>query len=402
MTLAMPRLPRRVWIGGLVLLIALLIGVGVVAPTQGRIISRGSTYINSPEGYSAWYASFAAQAVPVTQWRRPFGDLVDAIPAGRSATLLRIQGNPTALTLTEAESEWVAAGNHLIVLGVTADVEDVPFETTHPTSVGAVKIATRRRFNAWQSRNADRPPLRDRPGAIVVSHPFQAGRLTIAVTPDLAANAYQNEPGNFAYLTQQILRDRPETWAGLWIDEYAHGYRDPDAAGETAETVDTLLGYFGRSPLGLIVMQGVVLFLVALWGANRRLGPPIRERSPGRDPSLNYMDALAGVLDKARRDEFVRQTLGRAEQRDLQMALGLGRSPVDRATLLAAWQAHTGRSPQDLAAVLPAPRSGDRPTTPPQNLLVWLGQWVRIRQTLGEPPPPDLDQRESTRPASPP
>lgn len=398
MTPAIPRLSRRVWIGGLVLLIGLLITLGIFVPTQGQIISRGSTYINSPEGYSAWYASFTDQAVPVTQWRQPFAELVEAIPTGRSATLLRVQGNPTPLNLTPEESEWIAAGNHLIVLGVTAEVRDVPFETTHPTSVGAVKIATRRRFSPWQSRNADRLFLSDRSGAIVVSSPFQAGRLTTAVTPDLAANAYQNEPGNFAYLTRQILTHRPENWAGLWIDEYAHGYRDPDTSEQATETVDTLLGYFGRSPLALIAMQGLILMLVALWGANRRLGQPVTGRSHRRDTSLNYIDALAGVLDKARRDEFVCQTLGQAEQRNLQMALGLGRSPVDRETLLTAWRVHTGRSSDELAAVLPEPRSGDRPTAPPRNLLVWLGQWAQIRQILAQPAPADLDRRDSPHP----
>ena len=49
-----------------------------------------------------------------------------------------------------------------------------------------------------------------------------------------------------------------------------------------------------------------------------------------------YINALAGVLEKANSTDFVVDAIGKDERRKLQVSLGLGNSLVDDKTLIAA------------------------------------------------------------------
>ncbi|MGF1459670.1 MAG: DUF4350 domain-containing protein [Leptolyngbyaceae cyanobacterium] len=354
---------------GLVLLFALLV---VLAPATGRKTS-GSTYTRSPEGYLGWFDYMAAQGTPVQRWRQPLSDLLDQID-DRPQTLLRIfPGMVEEYRAWEDDwlEAWLEAGNSLIVLGVDAQIQDIPFTTRLPSDGGEVVIKTRRRDSI--ATNSERSLLGDTYGAVVWQRTeAEAGRLILALTPHLAANAYLTAPGNFAFLADLA------TQAGgpIWVDEYLHGYTAAEAI--VTETVNTWGAYLARTPVKVALVQIVILLALFLSAQNRRLGNLTLLKAPKVDNSQAYIEALAAVLHKAESSQFLVDTLAKAERSRLQRNLGLHATHIEDATLQTAWSHQTGRSPQALTPLLRPPRVP--PKSADGSLKMWLEKLRHLRQ----------------------
>ena len=76
--------------------------------------------------------------------------------------------------------------------------------------------------------------------------------------------------------------------------------------------------------------------------------------NPKLDNSEAYIQALAGVLHKAGRSEFVLDGVGKHEQLQIQKALGLGSTMLELDAIVAAWVQQTGRPAAELEEVLKA------------------------------------------------
>lgn len=248
--------------------------------------------------------------------------------------------------------DWLDAGHRLVVLGWKTPATAAPFSQVLTSDQGAVQIDTRRRYDATNSQQV---LLQDEYGAVAWEQEYLDGQSFIAITtPHLAANAYLNEPGNLAFLTDLVTREGGR----VWIDEYLHGYRDTEAVAAEVGG-DNWLAYLGRTPLLILALQALAVTLLALLAFNRRLGQRRRLQTPKIDNSQAYIQALAGVLHKANSHDFVVQTLSQAERITLQKALGLGSTPVSTEQLQAAWVQQYRRSSGELADLLnpPTPRT---------------------------------------------
>jgi len=368
----MNRSPRSALTVGAIALALLVAALLLLAPSGSRQ-QQGSTYSRDPSGYGAWYAFMQAQPAPLARWQQPFADL----PAGDSPeTFLRVYSTWQTVPLDPAleagadlaaELAWVKAGNTLVLVGARGPVTAAQFRSQVPSSLGPVTIETRRRQPL-----AKEIVLGDRFGALVWQQTWGKGRIFYAATPYLAANAYQNSPGNFALLAQ-LVSQQPDgsPVARIWVDEYLHGYRDRVA--RQAEGKDSFWGYLTQTPLWPALVQGLLVLAIALWALNRRFGRPAVLPEPATNNSQAYIQALAEVLQKANSSDFVLATLGKAEQERLQQALGLGRRSVELPALLAAWQQQTGRSPRELQSLLQAAQRQHRPSE--TELLAWLHRW---------------------------
>jgi hypothetical protein len=393
--------PRWVWfvLSGVVLLLLLSL---LWAPNNDWQRS-GSTYNRSPDGYAAWYEYMEKQGVPLQRSRQSIDDLLAGLKqAGDSQpkTLLQIQPRLTASSrwirhhrstakfqLNDQTQTWLAAGNHLIVLGVSEPVRPVNFSSQVPSEFGPVTIETSRRASPIQGRSL----LADRSGAIVwavdptsngePSAPSgqQRGNLIFATTPHLGANAYQSAPGNYAFLANLVAQQQ----APLIINEYIHGYREPVASGAQSQNRQqspsrNLVGYFAQTPLLPIGVQAVVLVLMTIWAKNQRFGRLRSVEPPSVDNSTAYIQALAGALRQANSRSFVMETVGQAELRQLQRQLGLGDQPMTIAELLAAW-APQQRSSDELKALL---RLQSHKQLSDRELLIWLQYLQHLRQPI--------------------
>ena len=258
---------RRLWLFGAIAITAIIIVTLVFAPASNKLNS-GSTYNRSPDGYGAWYAFMSKRGTEVQRWQKPAEDFTKNPDAKTSSTLLRIYSSPIFTeAVTEIEEKWLKQGNTLVILGISAPVTQAPFSSLLPHSLGEIKIDTGRRVDRKK-----KPILGDEFGGIVWTKTVGKGRVYFASAPYLAANAYQDFPGNYEFLaalvtqseggekeiegTEQALAvnfiqnpiDRSQKTSKnvnkVWVDEYIHGYKDPEII--KRESKDNLFTYLAK------------------------------------------------------------------------------------------------------------------------------------------------------------
>ncbi|MBD2328113.1 DUF4350 domain-containing protein [Alkalinema sp. FACHB-956] len=369
------------WIAGLFLV--LLLGILFLAPTN-RLMD-GSSYGRSPDGYAGWYAYMQQQGVTIERWQQPYRNLTASELRSNSptpATFLQVYGERSDKSIPSDLIAWVSQGNRLVILAQQGKATEAPFWSSHATPAGTVKIATTRRL---RPRSGDSPPredlkealgnpvvLGDRYGGIVIRERRGKGEIIRVTTPYLAANAYQDQPANYAYLAQ-LVGKKPDR---IWMDEYLHGYKD--AVTREKETRGDLIGYLTSTPFLLVVIQGFVVVGILVYAKNRRFGAVRPIPNPPVNNSQVYIQAMAGVLQKAGSYEFVEQVIGNAEKAHLQRQLGLSGEMANEQELMTMWQNQTGRSPTDLQPLLHPRASLKRES----DVLFWLQKWSQVRKML--------------------
>nr|WP_274381965.1 DUF4350 domain-containing protein [Myxacorys almedinensis] len=358
----------------------------MIAPRSNRQAS-GSTFSRAPDGYGAWYAYMERQGTPVQRWKKPSADFTRSRNDAKT-TFLQVNTPALPSRLAQTEREWVQRGNTLIVLGAgNPSATAASFTTLHE----GIRIDTGRRQQLTDSSSLTNQPaaiagtdnpgfftpepvLSDRYGAIVWEESIGKGRVIYSITPFLAANAYQDEPGNFAFLEKLVTQNSQS----VWVDEYLHGYKEPEVANR--EDAQDWVSYLLKTPLLPFAVQAIVLLLVLIWASNRRFGQPVPLAEVAKTNSGAYIEALAGVLYHANRSEFVTTVVGREEQRQIQRSLGLGDSFTrleDIAALKSAWVEQTGRSAEELEQILPQGQHFSK-----QGLLTWLNRIQEVRSHL--------------------
>ncbi|MEH2413716.1 DUF4350 domain-containing protein [Nostoc sp.] len=359
----MKRSNRLAWIGAIALGAIVLLSL-FAAPNNTKL-NTGSTYNRASDGYGAWYTFMQQQGISIKRWQKPFSDIQ---PENSPVTILQVSSDPTETTLDNQEREWVEKGNTLVILGAEARVTEAEFSTMQKSPQGDIKIDTRRRYKKANQKQVD---LGDRFGAVVWEENYKKGKVIFSTTPYLAANAYQDYLSNFKYLAS-LVTEKGNT---VFVDEYIHGYKDADVRKKESE--GDLSSFFAKTPLFPILLQVGILLLLLIWAQNRRFGKPVALNTAVVDNSEAYIQALAGVLQKADTADFVVEMVGKQEQLQLQKALGLGQILLEREALINFWIEKTGASAAELDAVLKL-QSGKQPISE-RELLSWLGKWRNIR-----------------------
>ncbi|MEM8639420.1 MAG: DUF4350 domain-containing protein [Cyanobacteria bacterium P01_G01_bin.54] len=394
------------------LVIALFLGTIVSLFSVAASPSQtGSTYNKAPEGYGAWYAEIQTQpGIQTERWQRPIAELMAELadtPAPADAAshqvLLRV-ATPQQLNRSSdslALADWLDAGNTLITIGVAppAPVSKAKFHSEVASPQGSVVLDTRRRV----SRREDVTPLLvDEHGVIAWSERQGQGQSIRVVTPYLAANAYQDASGNFAFLTalitnavvpvapapdtqevalkpaQSQLQEPAQVQTWLWIDEYLHGHVDAPPP-EAADANQTIWGYLRRTPLAIVALQGAIALIILLLALNQRFGRPQTRPEPATNNSQAYIEALAAVLSKAEQQAFVVEVLTPEQQRQLQVQLGLGTALLTEPELIAAWTEQTRQSPQRLTHLLR--QTQRKQSWNKAQLVQWLQHWQQLHQS---------------------
>ena len=357
-------LTRKKLILIIVIAVGFLILVTVIFAPNNQISQQGSTYGRDPSGYGAWAAFMEGRGTPIQRWQKPLEKLSEK---SEKITLLQIQNSlqPEGLSQLTISRQWLEKGNRLIILGILKPVTKAPFTTMQLSSFGNIAIDTSRR-----AKNAKDQLLGDRFGAIVWREKIGQGEIILATTPNLGANAYQDFQSNYQFLADLATK---EGYA-LWVDEYLHGYKDSDVI--QSEIGQTIWNFFLKTPFLIILIQAIIILLFLLWSGNRRFGQAIAVLPPTRNNSEAYIQALAGVLEKAESADFVVSRLQEAEQKALQSALGLGTNPLPSNALVTAWERQHSDSSNKLRSLLL------QENIPKNNeaLRIWLEKWHTIKK----------------------
>ena len=333
----MKRSNRLAWLGAIALGVMIILTL-FAGPTTSTINS-GSTYNRAPDGYGAWYTFMQQQRTSIQRWQKPFNNLN---LEKRPIVFIQVTTRLREPTLDNEEQAWVKAGNILVLLGVHEQASAAHFSTLQKSLIGDVKIDTKRRFFGKQEVS-----LGDRFGAVVWEQQYGKGKVIFSTTPYLAANAYQDNLTNFQYLSGLAIKKEYL----ILVDEYIHGYKEPSV--RKSEGKGDLFDYLAQTPLFPALLQASVLLLVLIWGENCRFGKPVAlDTTPIIENSEAYIQALAGVLQKAESSDFVVEMVGKEEKRQLQKALGFGQELLDDQTLINAWEQQTGDRPSELKAAL--------------------------------------------------
>lgn len=369
----------KIWVA--IALIVLLLVTLLFAPTQA-LGSRGSSYGRNSADYGAWYQWMKDRGIEIKRWQKP----LKALPTDKKQTLIQVYSDLTDNLSKEAE-DWVKKGNTLVILGIRQPATEAPFKTQHPTPWGQVIVETTRRYDgnqgAFMTIKDDSKSkvtfvdlsrdflLKDTFGAIIFRISMGRGEIILSTTPDLGANAYQQAEGNYAFLEKIVTQPGNP----LLIDEYLHGYRDKDTLKE--EIGLTLGSYLQKTPLILVFIQVIILFLLLLWGKNRRFGQLQTLETPKINNSQSYITALAQVLSKANSQAFVMEMILEDEKRKLSQRLGLNYSSSDSTSpLIEAWSQKTGHSDSELRSLLTFPQTKSHFTR--QELQKWLEGWQKV------------------------
>jgi hypothetical protein len=373
----MPNFRQRKWLWIGIAIAVLMVLTLISAPNSGgRKNDSGSTYGRSPDGYGAWYEYMTEQDVSIERWRKPFSQFLEA--KIQDATYLKILSKSDYLMglegmLSAEESNWVSQGNTLVIIGRYVPATAAPFTSSIPyrpeaLSNNQIKIATTRRF---RDQETVQNILQDRYGAVVWQEKIGKGKAIYCSTPYLAANAYQDHLDNYEFLAA-LVNDHPT----IWVDEYIHGYKDQETIAE--EQQESIFSYLAKTPWFFLFIQAVLMAIVAAFAAFRTFGLPLKPQTAITDNSTAYIDALAGVLEKANSTDFVVEAIARDEQRKLQKSLGLGKSLVDDQTLLAAYQKQSSATTENLSQLLEVSKAGKKISD--AQLITWIQKWQQLNQ----------------------
>ena len=363
------KLLKKYWQLGFVVL-AVMILLTLATATGGDPRQAGSSYNTAANGYGAWYQMMLDRGVKIERWKKPFAELAKAQTDNQGATLLQINSELTQLQLTNEQQEWVKLGNTIVVLGIMAPAEDIPFQSDLDSTQGAVRIETTRRLKPNRVWNLpvsvlNEPILGDRSGHVITQLKLGKGRVIVATTSHLAANAYQDFRPNYELLAKLVTTDSQT----VIVDEYIHGYHDSKT--EDVPGKGDVFEYLLRTPLVIALFNTGLGILVLFWQQNRRFGKVVIPKPPEIENSEAYIQALGGVLQQANSSEFVIQNVGKATQLNWQKRLGLGGERlVEPATLITAWENQTNLPADDLRAVLGLIAEPHRLT--PKELNIWL------------------------------
>ncbi|MEM7553721.1 MAG: DUF4350 domain-containing protein [Cyanobacteria bacterium P01_A01_bin.84] len=377
---AMKSSNRLAWIVGITVLAALLLTI-ITAPAVNKINS-GSTYSRSPSGYGAWYAYMEKQGTPIQRWQKPFTALMGQ---KTPLTLIRINSDLEFFReLNTLQEKFVKSGNTLVILGVREPVRTTQFSSIQTSKVGGIKVDTGRRKKLL---NKQQLQLGDTFGAVVWEKKYGKGKAIFATTPDLAANAYQNNLSNYRYLADLVTKDKKS----LFIDEYIHGYRDklPQTNRPYSDSKESLLSYLSKTPLAIAFIQAGVLLLVLILAQNQRIGRAKSLQTLVIDNSEAYIQALATVLHKAESHNYVVETVAAYEERELRKALGIisisdnfhrNHTKINSAEeILSAWELQIGAVPPELKSVL---KIHHKNNCSQKDLRDWLQSWQKVKQAL--------------------
>jgi hypothetical protein len=371
----------------LLLLLALfgaLIGFAIFGPRPRSEAPQipGSTHTSSDEGALAllrWLDELGYDAGPLEYQPFRLDDSVDVL----------FVLNPSDAYMLEAADElaaWVEAGGTLIVahqqndgrsgqllpaLGVSTDAYSETITSVTPAQpvldqplVGALTVETDR---VLAFDDDDYVKLAGPPEAMVLAgRKFGNGYVYLSSALRPFTNAGLRDAGSGALILNMLRRAPPG--ARVLFDEYHHGFFEPPS------TRTALL----QNPWGQAGLYITLLLLLYLLLTARRFGAPVPlPEEAARRSSAEYVDSMAGLLQRGGQRAFVLRHFYAAFKRRLARPYGVN-PKLDDAAFVAELARYRPLDQQALLTTLTAMR---RDTVAEGELVRLLGEADALSET---------------------
>jgi hypothetical protein len=285
-----------------------------------------SSYDAGPAGYRAWYEVLVREGVRVERFERlpafldaGTGTLIWAAPPAAA-------GNAPALNAADARAlaDWVRDGGSLVLLGpagaisaglklpvdrAARPVRDARFAATLRAQ-GIDAVAWAAAPPRYASRRSDEMLARDRTGVLALRYRLGRGTIVAVVDASPVTNARLGllDGGRFAFGLARPAR--PATRVAF--AEAMHGYYVPEHWWQIVPL-----------PFALGVLGAAFVLLVAFAGSAVRLGPPIVPPSLREPTSFEFLDSVAGLLERGRGAKAAVADAVRSTKRVVAGAVGL-------------------------------------------------------------------------------
>ena len=315
-----------------------------------------STFRTTPFGTMAFYDLLKGSGYDVTRFDQPFTKLADH---PRVTTLVIIAPPPHRNPSEEefvALNQWVAAGNHLVIIDRMIEVEigDATIRTEYQTEQTGVRPIQPTVYSAGVdklklSRFASRVRVANGPatyhvgddkGAILADVAVEEGRVILLTDPFLVANNGILEEDNFA-LAVNLFASAP---AGtIAFDEYHHGYGAAESQG--------VMAYFEGTPVRWMMWQAGLIVALLVYSFGRRFARPLPLRKELRTTNLEFVSSMANIVRLAKASGLAMQNIYADFRQHLCRYCGLP-SRVDSATLAAVAARRLNRDEGEMRGLL--------------------------------------------------
>jgi Domain of unknown function (DUF4350) len=287
-----------------VVLVVALVGFGVVLEVVDRLSPqpkgpRSSSYATSPSGLAAYASVLERAGHPVRRLRTPIAER-----APRDGETLIVL-DPDVIDPDEARAigDWVRDGGRLVAggSGEAPWLEEVigseprwDFDggrTRTPllpvTETAGVRQVRGVESGAWHDLGPTLPVIGPADAPLVITTATGSGSVALIADPSPLHNRALDQADNAALgLALVGGEERPVAFL-----ETVHGYGVSRGFGGLPARVKWVL-------LGLALTT-----LVALWSVGRRFGPTEDPDTPLPPPRVEYVDALAAALARAKPEE---------------------------------------------------------------------------------------------------
>ncbi|MBI4532526.1 MAG: DUF4350 domain-containing protein, partial [Candidatus Melainabacteria bacterium] len=284
-----------------------------------------STFNKKPSGLSGLKELAGKVGLAAHTWQLPYRQL-----ANRHGTLVVFQPE-VSFRPFEAEQilEWVKSGNQLIYfdefafqferrlinkLGVDAipgkilQNNFVKGNSAHPefSYVGGLTVTAQSRLTGGS------PLLSDESGALISEVKHGKGYILLGVMPSLCANRQLISKGSWPNF-QFMINSFRTTGGELLFDEFCHGYSQ----------ASNVFIYLAKGPVGLVLMQLLIVFLLAITSSFQRFGSIKTLTQHRKISNLEFINGLASTYRRAKANGLVAEVLAHNCHLKLCKALGV-------------------------------------------------------------------------------
>lgn len=294
-----------------------------------------STKNKKPSGYSALYELFQKVKLEPKQWIEPYRELTQQ----RGILLVVSPSYPLREFECDQILSWVAAGNQLVYLdycmygagsrllerlNLDARVAKAGSDVLTAALPAIPEMANVKRLalSSETRLKGGTVLVQDGQGALLVEAKYGKGRCLVGTLPSFCANRRISDTanwGNFQFMLNWVRSSD----GSVLFDERVHGF--------TAS--QNVFVHLSRQPLGLMVAQLVLIFVIALASLNQRFGRLHVHHEKRKIASSEFIDGMARTYSKAHAYEAALHILYGSFRQRLCKALSL--APSENAELVA-------------------------------------------------------------------